>query len=1098
MGNTVINENETTGFSVTPTGITIGGKVKEYATYEAMLAETNPPKYASVVDASADPSVGSGSAFYKYSNGTWVKVHESESNDITWDTLEGKPDISSEEFITLVNNSHAHANIGILNKFSADPETGKLLYNGVAIEGNDDIIITGIEERISVIETIVDAHGITISNINTSMVKSVNGITPDNNGNVTIPIDITDGTVKSVNGVGPDSEGNVSIPVGDITADDPVFIALAGRVIVAETAISTLEENNHNHSNKSVLDQLSVSNGQLQLNGVNVDSTADLSGYATKEDVSNAIKTITIPSDVSDLTDNQGLLGVSSWNNITDKPQTFTPSAHNHVVSDISNLSIPGDLSDLTDNTNILAGKQNAITGTEGQFVVIDATGSAVAETIDLSEFGSVKTVNGNSPDAQGNVTVTTDLSNYYTKSETSSEIEKAIDSRYYTAWEVYPTDAPIAAKSAELGTVVFGDSALKVSTAIVASSTEEFSIWLTKYRNIADVVIDWGDGTVESVTDLAPTGYTEYGTDATEIADRYSMLYVAHTYSVPNTKYIIKVYGKDYVRISHNASKLASGNTNKLLCRMLDKDLPIAPHLKNLASFALGCTRLLKVNASSVDMSSVDNFSSLCSGCSNLLIFSGIGTRYNQAAATSNMFASCAKMVYSDVSVPSNSAVISAMYNGCYALEVSITNLLPAFGFNSNQSINVNALFRYCRNLTDANSTILGKYFWNNPNVTWTNITNVFSDSDQAINAGLNKVVEFVPTSWGGTASDDLISPKLTTTVASLEEVKHTHSNKTVLDKFGESNGSVTYNGTAISDSSSASHISNSDIHVTSADKTKWNATSTDFDTHKVDTYIHLTEEDRGILQEVPNMTMHIGSSDVHVTPTDKQTWSGKQDVITGSEGQFVKINAQGDAEAVTVTIPSVEGLASTTYVDNSVSAVETQVSNLAGTVSDNSASIATLQGISASNVVTVSELGSRVTVLESIQSGIKQTVNLTANSAIADFSVTDKWKISDTTGTITPSPRNFVDGSEVYIVMYEGTIVDWSAFSGNNTDTDQAANQFSGLAWVNNVAPSNTTTFATGEGFQLIKLIVVGNFVVGQVIVDTCTEAESTPTTV
>ena len=247
MGNTVINENEAAGFSVTPTGITIGGKVKEYATYAAMLAETNPPKYASVVDASADPSVGSGSAFYKYSNGTWVKIHESESNDITWDTLEGKPNISSEEFVTLVNSSHTHANIGILNKFSADPETGNLLYNGSEIGGNEASIttingrLTTVENTVDSMSDAVDAQGIAISGLQSTVVKSVNNVTPDANGNVTINVDVTDGTVKSVNGIGPDSNGDVSIPVGDVTANSAAFISLSATVASNTDSITAVQ-----------------------------------------------------------------------------------------------------------------------------------------------------------------------------------------------------------------------------------------------------------------------------------------------------------------------------------------------------------------------------------------------------------------------------------------------------------------------------------------------------------------------------------------------------------------------------------------------------------------------------------------------------------------------------------------------------------------------------------------------------------------------------------------------------------------------------------------------------------------------------------------
>ena len=260
---TTINEQEASGFSVTPTGITIGGKVKEYATYAAMLAETNPPKYASVVDASGDPTVGSGSAFYKFSNGTWTKVHESESMDISWDTLSGKPNITSEELESLVNNSHTHGNIGILNKLSADAETGNLLFNGEEIGSTGTDATT--EARISTLETsvgsigdTVDAQGITIADLQSNAVRSVNGNTPDSNGNVVI-----------------------TVGTGDVT--EAQFNTLADRV-------TTVEGTAHSHNNSTVLNKFGEDNsGNLLYNGSEISVNVDLSNYYTKSEVNSSV-----------------------------------------------------------------------------------------------------------------------------------------------------------------------------------------------------------------------------------------------------------------------------------------------------------------------------------------------------------------------------------------------------------------------------------------------------------------------------------------------------------------------------------------------------------------------------------------------------------------------------------------------------------------------------------------------------------------------------------------------------------------------------------------------------------------------------------------
>ena len=358
----IINGESSPGYYVTPTGITIGGRTKEYATIADMLADTNPGKFARVADATGDTTVKSGAAIYRREGTDWVKVYEEESMDIeskiTWDTLSGAPEVTAEQVVTAVTDAHTHSNGPVLEKIGVDT-----------------------------------------------------------NGNLTL-----DGNIVG---------GDAGVALSRLNVVEPIVSGLQNTVDAHATSIGSLETDKHNHSNKSVLDQLSVSNGQLQLNGVNVDSTADLSDYATKTDVSDAVGAISIPSDVSDLTDNQGLLGVSAWNDITGKPESFTPAAHSHVVADITNLSIPGDLSDLTDNSNILGGKQSAITGTAGQFVKIGNDGTVVAETVDMSAFGTVKTVNGVSPDATGNVAITVgtdvDLSAYYTSAQTDTAISSAV-----------------------------------------------------------------------------------------------------------------------------------------------------------------------------------------------------------------------------------------------------------------------------------------------------------------------------------------------------------------------------------------------------------------------------------------------------------------------------------------------------------------------------------------------------------------------------------------------------------------------------------------------------------------------------------------------
>ena len=129
----IINGNDSPSFYVTPTGITIGGRTKEYPNIAAMLADTSPGRYAKVEDATGDPTVKSGSAIYKRIGTDWKKVYEEESMDvdlnINWSTLSGAPNVTAAQVETAVSNSHTHANLTVLSGLGIN-NSGKLTLNG--------------------------------------------------------------------------------------------------------------------------------------------------------------------------------------------------------------------------------------------------------------------------------------------------------------------------------------------------------------------------------------------------------------------------------------------------------------------------------------------------------------------------------------------------------------------------------------------------------------------------------------------------------------------------------------------------------------------------------------------------------------------------------------------------------------------------------------------------------------------------------------------------------------------------------------------------------------------------------------------------------
>lgn len=86
-----------------------------------------------VLDASADPTVESGSALYVYRASTqeWIKVAEYESMDVVihWDNIQGKPTSFPQDIDDAVAKRHMHSNLTQLNKISEDAN-GNFMYNG--------------------------------------------------------------------------------------------------------------------------------------------------------------------------------------------------------------------------------------------------------------------------------------------------------------------------------------------------------------------------------------------------------------------------------------------------------------------------------------------------------------------------------------------------------------------------------------------------------------------------------------------------------------------------------------------------------------------------------------------------------------------------------------------------------------------------------------------------------------------------------------------------------------------------------------------------------------------------------------------------------
>lgn len=91
-----------------------------------------------VIDASADPTVDTGSALYAYveADDSWVKVAEYESMDVViqWASIQGGPSSSPAQIDTAVSQAHTHTNKAVLDKFTES--AGQPQYDGQPIKSS--------------------------------------------------------------------------------------------------------------------------------------------------------------------------------------------------------------------------------------------------------------------------------------------------------------------------------------------------------------------------------------------------------------------------------------------------------------------------------------------------------------------------------------------------------------------------------------------------------------------------------------------------------------------------------------------------------------------------------------------------------------------------------------------------------------------------------------------------------------------------------------------------------------------------------------------------------------------------------------------------
>ncbi len=111
--------------------------VADIAARDALIATLEANTMILVVDASADPTVGAGSALYAYAADidTTYKIAEYESMDVVlqWSDIQGGPTSTPAQIDNAVSLAHSHANKSVLDELT--DVDNELHYRGARVGG---------------------------------------------------------------------------------------------------------------------------------------------------------------------------------------------------------------------------------------------------------------------------------------------------------------------------------------------------------------------------------------------------------------------------------------------------------------------------------------------------------------------------------------------------------------------------------------------------------------------------------------------------------------------------------------------------------------------------------------------------------------------------------------------------------------------------------------------------------------------------------------------------------------------------------------------------------------------------------------------------
>lgn len=312
-----------------------------------------------------------------------------------------------------------------------------------------------------------------------------------------------------------------------------------------------------------------------------------------------------------------------------------------------------------------------------------------------------------------------------------------------YSAFELYATNSVISAGTIDEKT------GLEYKVNVPAGMIHVFEIRSQHYQHEQNIVIDWGDGSVDEVR-TAPTkaestvGNTNgiYYSDMD--SEKQCSIFCTHKYTMPG-RYIAKIWGNTYWGL-----RCAVANKN-IISRVFDNDLPTYSGCYNFSRLCYNSLKLQQVITPKYHnaIRSIANTTDTFGGCKNLLKAEGFSPYlFNSVVrAPCGMFKNCTNLQSTDVTlapVAASKSYNTEMYLNCENLEADLVKLLPELGF-ANRIVPMNKTFYGCKKLTCSNWDLVASILWEDTSKIWQNTSQCFVGCSDELR-------EHIPYEWGGT----------------------------------------------------------------------------------------------------------------------------------------------------------------------------------------------------------------------------------------------------------------------------------------------------------------------------------------------------------